>query len=937
MSENTASEEYIRNAIMSLSVQENVPKALCERIVARCLKDSLTEKQVDYLALNVFKSYEYSKIVPSEAVGVVAAQSIGEPGTQMSIPGSEKVIISQDGFLGTIPIGTFVDNLLACAEPSDEEGTIDVLDIPEGTDYFVPSLGRDEKVHWNRIRQVSRHDPNGEILKVITRSGRQILATKSHSFITRKGNTIVVVEGRTLTLGDRIPALYHVPGLENREHLAIRQYIPEDEAWYGSEMAKVKRSSDRLGRKWKSDFNRSYKVPVEVDALRVAFKTRKDEVLEEGFVYPKMFHGVDMAIPEMLPLDFLFGWFTGAYLAEGSNAGTFISITNIDDGYINLARQFAERFSINTRLEERDGEFGPSKSIQLSSSLLSRLFEEMCGKGADNKRIPDWVFNAPDECIKGVLQAYFDGDGSFSEERSQIRASSNSKMLRDGICLLLTRVGIFTKKYTEEKQYVLRIQGKYAAVFKERIGSIMPSKLASLNRIIAAEELKEKTYDVIDMIPGFDDLLATIARKLNINGKSALGASIRKYTRTQEIGRQTLERYIELFAVMATKKRADISQELSILTSALSGDAIWDQIVSIELIESPTPFVYDFSVEGDENFTTSDGIVTHNTLRTFHYAGVREMSVTQGLPRLIELVDARRNPKTPVMYIYLDKEFSDTEENSRKIHKQIEETRIEKIAREVDIDLAEEAIVVHLDREMIADKGIDVEDTLEKIKKFKKTKVTHEVDGDDERIVITISSSQDKKDEEVTIPKLQKLREKIMKKIIQGIKGIKRGIIDTAPGKKEFRISTEGTNLEKVLLVDGVDKTRTYCNDLHETMEQLGIEAARNLLIRESRKVLDDQSLDVDIRHLMLTADLMTHTGDISQIGRHGISGTKESVLARAAFEVTIKQLIDASVIGEADQLKGIPENVIVGQLCPVGTGDIQLYYDWRKDVKRTS
>lgn len=228
---------------------------------------------------------------------------------------------------------------------------------------------------------------------------------------------------------------------------------------------------------------------------------------------------------------------------------------------------------------------------------------------------------------------------------------------------------------------------------------------------------------------------------------------------------------------------------------------------------------------------------------------------------------------------------------------------------------------------MVADKSIDVEDTIEKLKKFKKTKITHRTEGEDEQIVVEVSM------EEITIPKLQKLREKIMKKIIQGIKGIKRGIIDTDSNKKEFRISTEGTNLEKVLLVDGVDKTRTYSNDLHETMEILGIEAARNLLIRETKKVLDDQTIDVDIRHLMLTADVMTAGGDISQIGRHGISGTKESVFARAAFEVTIKQLIDASVIGESDQLKGIPENVIVGQLYPVGTGDIQLYYDWRKQA----
>jgi DNA-directed RNA polymerase subunit A" len=320
---------------------------------------------------------------------------------------------------------------------------------------------------------------------------------------------------------------------------------------------------------------------------------------------------------------------------------------------------------------------------------------------------------------------------------------------------------------------------------------------------------------------------------------------------------------------------------------------------------------------------------TQMTLRTFHYAGVREFSVTQGLPRLIELVDARRNPKTPLMHIYLEEEYSNSEENARKVHKQIEETRIEKIAKEVDIDLSESRIVIHLDNDMIKDKSIDIEDTIEKLKKFKKTKVTTATENGEDLIIVEMNFEN----QDVTIPKLQKLREKIMKKIIQGVKGIKRAIIDkdTKNGVEEFKVSSEGTNLERVLLVDGVDKTRTFSNDLHETMEILGIEAARSLLIREARKVLEDQSLDVDIRHLLLTGDLMCHGGDIAQIGRHGISGTKESVLARAAFEVTIKQLIDASVIGEADHLRGIPENVIVGQLCPVGTGDINLYLDWRK------
>jgi DNA-directed RNA polymerase subunit A" len=124
----------------------------------------------------------------------------------------------------------------------------------------------------------------------------------------------------------------------------------------------------------------------------------------------------------------------------------------------------------------------------------------------------------------------------------------------------------------------------------------------------------------------------------------------------------------------------------------------------------------------------------------------------------------------------------------------------------------------------------------------------------------------------------------------------------------------------------GVDSTRTTSNNVHEIAETFGIEAARNALIREAQEVLGEQGLDVDVRHIMLVSDLMTRTGEIRQIGRHGISGEKESVLARAAFEVTVKHLLDASVSGEEDLLNGITENVIVGQTIPLGTGFIDLY-----------
>nr|HDO80192.1 DNA-directed RNA polymerase subunit A'' [Candidatus Bathyarchaeota archaeon] len=172
---------------------------------------------------------------------------------------------------------------------------------------------------------------------------------------------------------------------------------------------------------------------------------------------------------------------------------------------------------------------------------------------------------------------------------------------------------------------------------------------------------------------------------------------------------------------------------------------------------------------------------------------------------------------------------------------------------------------------------------------------------------------------------LQKLLEKTRSLTLKGVVGIERVVIKKEKETNEYVLYSEGTNLPEVLRIPGVDVSRTSSNHIHEVAQTLGVEAARNAIIEEASKVLDEQGLDVDIRHIMLVADLMTVSGEIRQIGRHGISGEKESVLARAAFEVTVKHLIEAAVKGEEDNLRGITENVIVGQLIPVGTGAIDL------------
>jgi DNA-directed RNA polymerase subunit A" len=122
-----------------------------------------------------------------------------------------------------------------------------------------------------------------------------------------------------------------------------------------------------------------------------------------------------------------------------------------------------------------------------------------------------------------------------------------------------------------------------------------------------------------------------------------------------------------------------------------------------------------------------------------------------------------------------------------------------------------------------------------------------------------------------------------------------------------------------------VDTTRTRTNNISEIASVLGIEAARNAIIHEAVSTLNEQGILVDVRHIMLVSDMMCMEGEVKQIGRHGIAGEKESVLSRAAFEVTVNHLLDAAVANEIDELSGVTENVIVGQPILLGTGDVKL------------
>jgi len=302
---------------------------------------------------------------------------------------------------------------------------------------------------------------------------------------------------------------------------------------------------------------------------------------------------------------------------------------------------------------------------------------------------------------------------------------------------------------------------------------------------------------------------------------------------------------------------------------------------------------------------------TQMTLDTFHFAGAAEMNVTMGLPRIIEILDGRKEIKTPMMEVFLTSPYNKGKD-IRKIAMLIKETKLGELVSEYIMNIVDLSIELKFDLEKMkyieltqGFVGKAIEKAIVKIASVKISKETFEV-----RL---------KKKEEKNLNELYKLKEKLKGIYIKGIKGVKQVL----PVKRqdEFIVITAGSNLKKIMDIEFVDKIRTTSNDIVEIEKVLGIEAARQSIIDEVFKVIEANGLNVDIRHVMLVADTMCVSGHIQGVTRYGIVSKKASVLARASFETPIKHLINASLTGEVDTLNSVVENVILNQEVPVGTG----------------
>jgi DNA-directed RNA polymerase subunit A" len=821
-------------------VDVELPPQLMEDFEKFVEKEKLDSEKKMKLLEEIKKEYLLRRYEPGEAIGIISAQSISEPSTQMSLPYEEKILIKENDIIYPIEIGKFVDNLLNKFFPRIE-GNAEILDLPENLNIYVYSIDNDEKLKVKRIKSVIRHKSPKKLLEIKTSSGRKIVATDYHSFVIRKNNKIIPVSGKELKVGDRLP---------------IMKFLPENcitEIQLGSVI-----SSDKIN-----------VIGDKIYPINYKFNKNSKFLLNK------------------LPLDFSFGWLVGAYLSEGNCTKYFVSISNTEE----------DGLTINEYDNFRG--FSRGRDININSLLLFELLKTICGTNSRNKKIPYFAFSAEKDFVKGLLQAYFDGNGNVTLDRKGIRVSSESKELIDGIAILLNRFGIFSSK--SDDGHWLWIPYNYAECFLNSIGTSIPERQKLLKKLIERYKKKSVAKEYTDMIPGIGDILFSIAKKLKFPTRY-----VNNFTKRQLIGRETLKKYIRKFEEIAKKVNIDISNELIELKNAVNSDIVWDKIEKISYVDSNSKYVYDISVDGLETFVTFDGIITHNTMRAYHFAGSAGVKVTQGLPRLMEIFDAKKEPETPFTTIYLKKEFNNRDD-AAKLAESLVERKVKDVIRSISINLAENYLEIEL---------IDKRKSERVIKKLKEYLKGFDV----KEMADTIVIKPKKESKEVDI---RKMREKVLDINVEGIKGISSAIVRKEGD--EWIISTVGSNFEEILKLNEVDTTRTVTNNIFEIWKVLGIEAARNAIINEAMNTLQEQGLDVDIRHLNLVADMMTFSGTIEPIGRYGVAGAKTSILARAAFEETIKHLVRASVRNEKDEFKGIFENVMIGQVIPSGTGMFEL------------
>jgi DNA-directed RNA polymerase II subunit RPB1 len=939
--------------------------------------------------------YKRAIVAPGEMVGMIAAQSIGEPTTQLtlnSVAYDTELLLRVNNAIQVVKIGEYIDNYIPkAAKSEDHPNNTKLVYVNDDEEVYVPSVDEDGNTSWKRVEALTRHpvvnlDGTNTVLRVTTKDGRSVIATKAKSFLTiDDNNKLVATNGSELKVGDYLPVnirAFEMP--ESVRDFDLSTILKKSEYAFGSEMHKaLSYSSERYW--WSKHANIDFTVPYNrSDTFLEAVKTEPHvdkktgnvasarQIFVPGIIYPKKRFIGGGEIPEHIPLDFDFGYLIGAYCAEGCTTSTQISIANNCREFFAPIERLMEKWKITTKFyiqNNKNGEGWTSSDLRIYSIVLTDILDILCGKGSPNKCVNYLLFNSNKEFMRGLISAYFAGDGSISKKSCGITAYSVSRTLLENIqSILCYWFGIYTKIKTNKLQltnnigsknilqgYTLSIKSDGAKIFANEIPMLIPHKQERLDQFkLQYLELQSLSTETSDIIPKFTDKYGDVHTKIN---RSKL-----------------LEKFNVPFK-----------------------DVRFDEIVNIEEIPNPTEWVYDLTVEITRTFSVLNGTILNDT---FHLSGDASKSqVTRGLPRIEELLSLSENTKNPSTTIYLNPNDESNKDAAADMIPFIELTRLEDIVKSVEIcfdpsDSPNETKItadrlilaqyaefqrmlkevggedetecererskwilrMEMDRESMYEKRVTMDDVHFAIKAVYSKNDKSEVsciysDYNSDNLVFRIRLDFQKKekdpktlDQTDKIYQLKTFQDALMKNIIlRGIKGIKtvlaRKVVDliakennTYRKKETWVLDAVGSNFMEILSLQNIDARRTISNDIQEINRVLGIEAARQALFNELYEAFD--TTYINHHHISLLCDRMTCKSEMVSIFRHGINNDDIGPIAKASFEETPEMFLKAARHAELDEMRGVSANVMCGQEGYFGTSAFKVMLDMSQIMK---
>ena len=904
--------------------------------------------------------FKKSIIQPGEMVGMIAAQSIGEPTTQMSEPYNafKKIVVvnkNKSIIHKTIKIGelcdSFIEKYPEYTFPTGHENSVETLLDKLDEEYYIIGVDKYEKTSWNRISHFSRHPVNGNLMTVKTRSGRKVTTTLSHSHLIRREQQVKSIRGSDLNVGMRIPVCKHIDN------------------------------------------------------------TFVDDKVKIGDVE--------------YTLDNLFGWFIGTYLSNGSCSDSTICITNNSQYFIQNMFNVATLFGCELVVENTPGQYDTTTKTKFEHKELSKFLLEHCGSNSFTKKVPDFIFTSPLECKSGVIQGYIDSDGIIicDKNHHEIRGCSRSELLIKDICLLFSYFDIFTNVlesiYQEKPLYHFVITSGYAQLYRKHIGTIKTEQLDELCKFVNHDDVHNLSND-IDKIEGLNDIIATCVKILQLYNNQTINSDIWK--NNSSINRITLQKYINIFKeVIQEKNIISLDTEMNILEQAVNSNIIWDEIIDIKIYTPPKDeYVYDFTVPKDQTFMGDTGIIVHNTLNTFHFAGVSSKSnVTRGVPRIEEILSISKEPSSISATVYLKEYEQNNIKKAQQIQYILENTTLKDIVSNVSIcydpngydsttnieedfkmlelfydfenrynhilnqsisdelekdktvtlpinnsNISPWIIRIELDKEKMLDKNINMDEIHFAIEnKYNKPNEINCVfsDYNDEQLIIRINFNNilsndkfnnlnsnvkhlDETDQIYLLKNIQdNLLENTILKGIRNIKNVQMRKLKTNIIKKHGKfinedswvLDTNGSNLIELLSLDIIDQKRTYSNNIVEIYRVLGIEATREIIYREIMEVLEFDGSYINSHHVGLLCDRMCISHKLVSIYRHGINNDNIGPIAKASFEETTEMFLKAARHAELDNMRGVSANIMCGQQGNYGTSSFKVYIDTDELVKQ--